>query len=104
MKCISRVKEADITAFNVPVQPEPSVAAREQPSDLILQWTIERPRAEAELRYEVRLYTADQPEARTLGGGLTDTQLELTGLDSDQMYLWQVIAHEDQGYRTVGDV
>ena len=95
---------ADVTAFNVPTQPEPSVAAREQPSDLALRWSIQRPRAEATLRYEVRLYTNDQPEARILGESLVDTQLEVTNLAPDQTYLWQVIVHDDQGYRTVGDV
>ena len=95
---------ADATAFNVPVQPEPSVAAREQPSSLTLRWSIERPRADTELRYDVLLYTTDQPEARTFGENLTDTQLEITSLTPDQTYLWQVIVHDDRGYRTVGDV
>ena len=95
---------ADATAFNVPVQPQPSSAAREQPSDLTLRWSIERPRAEAQLRYDVLLYTADQPQARTLGQAQTDTQLEVSGLNPDQTYLWQVIVHDEQNRRTVGDV
>ena len=93
---------ADATV-NVPTQPQPTVAAREQATDLTLSWTIERPRAEAQLRYEVLLYTNNQPEARVLGIGLTDTNLEVTGLDSARNYLWQVIVH-DQHRRTVGDV
>ena len=88
---------------NVPTQPQPTIAAREQATDLTLSWTIERPRAEAQLRYEVLLYTSNQPEARVLGTGLTDTNLEVSGLDSARNYLWQVIVH-DQHRRTVGDV
>ena len=95
---------ADATAFNVPVQPQPSSAAREQPADLTLKWTIERPRAEAELRYDILLYTTEQPEARTLGKGLTDPQLTVSGLHPNQTYLWQVIVYDERGYRTVGDV
>ena len=94
---------ADATV-NVPTQPQPTVAAREQATDLTLSWTIERPRAEAQLRYEVLLYTSDQPEARVLGTGLTDTNLEVSGLDSARNYLWQVIVHDGPDRRTVGDV
>ncbi len=93
---------ADATV-NVPVQPQPSVAAREQPIDLTLRWTIDRPRAEAQLRYEVLLYTAEQPEARVLGSNLTETSLEVSGLAPERNYLWQVIVY-DQGRRTVGEV
>ena len=94
---------ADATV-NVPTQPQPTVAAREQATDLTLSWTIERLRAEAQLRYEVLLYTSDQPEARVLGTGLTDTNLEVSGLDSARNYLWQVIVHDGPDRRTVGDV
>ena len=94
----------DLSAFNVPVQPQPAVAAREQPSDLTLRWDIERQPGEATLRYDVLLYTADQPAARTLGEGLTDTQLAVTDLAPEQTYLWQVIVHDALGRRTVGDV
>ncbi len=94
---------ADVTTVNVPAQPQPTIAAREQPVDLTLRWVVERPRAEAQLRYEVLLYTAEQPEARVLGNNLTDTNLEVANLDSARNYLWQVIVH-DQGRRTVGDV
>ena len=94
---------ADVTTVNVPAQPQPTIAAREQPLELTLQWVVERPRAEAQLRYEVLLYTSNQPEARVLGTGLTDTNLEVSGLDSARNYLWQVIVH-DQGRRTVGEV
>ena len=99
-----QLSPADITAFNVPTQPEPSVAAREQPADLTLRWTVERPRADATLHYDVLLYTTDQPEARRLGQGLTDAQVDVAGLEANQTYLWQVIVHDDQGHRTVGDV
>lgn len=95
---------ADVTTVNAPAQPQPTVAAREQPVDLTLRWTIERPRADAQLRYEVLLYTADEPEARTLGSGLTTTSLEVTGLASQRNYLWQVIVRDELGRRTVGDV
>ena len=94
---------ADATV-NVPVQPQPAPAAREQSTDLRLSWVIERPRAEAQLRYEVLLYTADQPEARVLGSNLTETRLEVTGLDSARNYLWQVIVHDGPNRRTVGEV
>ncbi len=94
---------ADVTTVNVPAQPQPTIAAREQPVDLTLRWVVERPRAEAQLRYEVLLYTAEQPEARVLSSNLTDTNLEVSGLDSARNYLWQVIVH-DQGRRTVGEV
>ena len=92
------------TTVNVPTQPQPTVAAREQATDLTLGWIIERPRAEAQLRYEVLLYTSNQPEARVLGTGLTDTNLEVSGLDSARNYLWQVIVHDGPDRRTVGDV
>ncbi len=95
---------ADITTVNAPAQPQPTTAAREQPVDLTLRWTIEHPRADAQLRYEVLLYTADEPEAHTLGSGLTSTSLEVTGLAPDRNYLWQVIVRDEQGRRTVGDV
>ena len=94
---------ADVTTVNVPAQPQPTIAAREQPLELTLQWVVERPRAEAQLRYEVLLYTNEQPEARVLGSNLTDTNLEVADLDSARNYLWQVIVH-DQGRRTVGEV
>lgn len=95
---------ADATAVNVPVQPQPSSAAREQPSDLTLRWTIDRPRADTQLRYDVLLYTNEQTQARTLGQALTDTHLEVSGLNPNQTYLWQVIVHDEQDRRTVGDV
>ena len=94
---------ADATV-NVPTQPQPTIAAREQATDLTLSWTIERPRAEAQLRYEVLLYTSNQPETRVLGTGLTDTNLEVSGLDSARNYLWQVIVHDGPDRRTVGEV
>ncbi len=94
---------ADVTAVNVPAQPQPTRAARDQATDLTLRWVVERARADAQLRYEVLLYTNEQPEARVLGENLTETSLEVTGLDTARTYLWQVIVH-DQNRRTVGDV
>ena len=92
----------DPTAFNVPVQPQPAVAAREQPSALTLRWSIERPRAQ--LRYDVLLYEADNPNGRTVAENLADTSLAVTDLAFDRTYFWQVVAKDDRGNRTTGDL
>ena len=92
------------TAVNVPTQPEPQVAAREQPATLTLGWAVAQVRPNAELRYDVLLYTSDNPEVRVLGENLTDTSVEVSDLKADQTYLWQVVVHDERGQRTVGDV
>ena len=92
------------TAFNVPVQPQPALAAREQPSALTLRWSIQRPRADAELRYDVLLYETDQPHGRTIAEDLADTSLAVTGLAFDRTFFWQVVTKDAGGYRSVGDL
>ena len=95
---------ADPTAVNVPVQPQPATAAREQPSALTLRWSIERPRAGAELRYDVLLYEADSPKGRTVAENLADTSLVVTDLAFDRTYFWQVVTKDERGNRTTGDL
>ena len=95
---------SDPTAFNVPVQPQPAVAAREQPSSLTLQWSIDRPRTGAELRYDVLLYEADSPGGRVVAENVADTSLTVTDLGFDRAYFWQVIAKDERGNRTTGDL
>ena len=95
---------SDPTAFNVPVQPQPAIDARDQPSSLTLQWSVERPRAGAELRYDVLLYEADSPNGRAIAENLTDTSWAVSDLAFNKTYFWQVVAKDERGNRTTGDL
>ncbi len=92
------------TAFNVPVQPLPAARSEGHTDSVTLRWGIENRQAEADLQFEVLLYRSDGAEKQQVASQLLDTLLEVGNLSWNTTYFWQVVAHDQQGNTTTGEL
>ncbi|WKN42136.1 carboxypeptidase regulatory-like domain-containing protein [Tunicatimonas pelagia] len=92
------------TIFNRPVQPLPTARSGGHTDSVTLRWGIENQLAEANLQFDVLLYTADAGGKQQVASQLADTLVTVSGLLWNTTYFWQVVAQDQHGNVTTGDV
>ena len=92
------------TALNLPVQPLPTARSGGHTDSVTLRWGIENRQAEADLQFEVFLYQSNEAGKQQVATQLVDTSVVVSNLAWNTTYFWQVVAHDQQGNTTTGEL
>jgi len=84
-----------------PNNPVPTDNAQNQPISVNLQWSCSDPEGDP-LTYDVYFGTDTNPVL--VSSAISDTTYNPGTLDYDSTYYWKIVAHDDQGNTTEGDV
>ncbi len=83
---------------NSPAEPSPSNASVNQPVNLTLSWKASDPDAEdSVLSFTVYLFKSGSFTRETIASGIKDTTVEVSDLEYNTTYYWQVAAEDSAG-------
>ena len=86
---------------NAPATPNPADNATSQPLTLNLSWTCDDPNQDP-LTYDISFGTTNPPSS--VATGLTTPAYDPGQLQASTTYYWQIIAHDNNGLSTTGNV
>ncbi len=78
----------------IPTIVQPNNSAQNQPTSLTLEWSCEDPDGDP-LTYDVYFGQSDSPSL--VAEDIENTEYEVSGLDYNTTYHWQIKAHDDHG-------
>lgn len=84
-----------------PSDPYPEDGAQNVQYSITLSWTCSDPNGDP-LTYDVYFGTASPPPL--VSSDQPNTTYSLSGLDAEATYYWKIVAEDDKGYATEGDI
>jgi len=89
---------------NKPSNPTPENNSNNLPLDIQLGWTGGDADTDDHVTYEIKLYSGSLETNPQLYIDLSETRLDLNSLEPSQTYYWKVIATDNHGSQTTGDI